>query len=113
MVMRRLVGTAAVYSGIVARLVTVCVLSALSLLPAIDVVCCPDGCTDAGRSHAGWQHDVGAAHDGCGLCMNAVAVTSASKRVEPNVRLTPMQNVLILNPASTPPRSLDRPPRAT
>jgi hypothetical protein len=84
----------------------------LAILPAIDSVACPDGCTDAGRIECGWQTEASPTLDACGLCLNAVAVRCAVSPVEPVQRVTPGGSFAVFHLLSFPPRSLDRPPRS-
>jgi hypothetical protein len=86
-------------------------LAALTLLPAMDAVHCPDGCTDRDHSPYACQYNVSGAHGACGLCSNAVAIRKAIARLDP-----PSEPVAIDAPSamtfiSNPLRSVDRPPR--
>jgi hypothetical protein len=81
------------------------------MLPAIDFVYCPDGCTDTNRAQCAWQSDVASANGVCGLCVNAVAVRCAMMPVQPVQRLTPIGATAVFDLASIPPHAIDRPPR--
>jgi hypothetical protein len=80
-------------------------------LPAIDLVYCPDGCTDADRTSYGWQRDGASRGDTCGLCVNAVAVTSGWTYSPPARRLQTVVAILAPGFLSALPRSIDQPPR--
>jgi hypothetical protein len=86
-------------------------LALMTVLPVVDIVYCPDGCTDAGRTGSAWQGDVSAQADGCGLCLNGVAVSSPAPYVAPVERIQawplPPSSDFIL----TVPRPIDQPPR--
>jgi hypothetical protein len=86
-------------------------IASLGVLPAIDFVYCPDGCTETNLARSAWQTDVAAANGACGLCVNAVAVRCALIPVQPVQRLTPLGTTAVFDLASIPPDSIDRPPR--
>jgi hypothetical protein len=89
----------------------VSLLVLMALLPAVDIVCCADGCADAGRTRCAWQTDISAAADGCGLCLNGVAVGSPRPHIGPTRRIQPAPAPRIsgLIPSIT--RPIDQPPR--
>ena len=96
----------------VRRIVLVCLLTLMAVLPAIDVVYCPDGCTDAGRTQSAWHgHVVGHAGSGCGVCMNGVAVSSPAPYVAPAQRTQSLAAPRARRPVRTMPRQVDQPPR--
>jgi hypothetical protein len=93
------------------RPLAVWLLLLIVALPAIDSVYCPDGCTDSSRSATGWHPDEASERQGCGLCVNAVAVHRAVVVGEPTERFIPLASALALENVSSPLRSIDRPPR--
>jgi hypothetical protein len=86
-------------------------LALMTVLPVVDIVYCPDGCADAGRTACAWQGEVSAHADGCSLCLNGVAVSSPAPYVAPVERIqawtVPPPSGFIL----TVPRPIDQPPR--
>ena len=84
----------------------------LAVLPPIDAVYCPDGCTDMDSAACAWHGVVTASHAACSLCLNAVAVHATMTRVDPPAELI----ATVAQPPSTfvsiPLRSVDRPPRS-
>jgi hypothetical protein len=95
----------------VRRLFVACLLALLALLPAVDSVYCPDGCSDSGRTRYAWQTDVSAAADGCGLCLNGVAVSSPPQHVAPAQRIHPAPEPRMNGAVLSIPRPIDQPPR--
>jgi hypothetical protein len=95
----------------VRRLFAICAIASVGVLPAIDFVYCPDGCTDTNRAQCAWQSDVASAIGACGLCVNAVAVHCAVMPVQPVQRLTPLGAAAVFDLASILPDAIDRPPR--
>jgi len=91
--------------------IAMCLLLLIFTLPAIDLVYCPDGCTDADRTSYGWQSDGASRGDTCGLCVNAVAVTSGWTYSPPARRLQTVVAILASGFLSALPRSIDQPPR--
>ena len=93
------------------RLITAFLLVLIAGLPAIDVLYCPDGCTDGGRPALTSNTDEAANEQGCGLCTNAVAVHSPVMTTEPRQEFVPLYEAIApANPAISL-RSIDRPPR--
>jgi hypothetical protein len=86
-------------------------LSLIVALPAIDLVYCPDGCTDANGSAAVWHTDDASAQQACGLCLNAVAVDCSIVTAEPAQRFIQLSPAIALDHVSISLRSVDRPPR--
>jgi hypothetical protein len=95
----------------VRRLFAICAIASLGVLPAIDFVYCPDGCTDTNRAQSAWRTDVASATGACGLCVNAVAVHCTVMPVQPVQRLTPLETTTVFDLAWIPPDVIDRPPR--
>ena len=93
------------------RPVAVSLLLLIVALPAIDFVCCPDGCTDGSRSATGWHADQASDRQACGLCLNAVAVHCAVVTGEPAQQNIPLPSALALQNVSIPLPSIERPPR--
>ena len=100
-----------VYCQAVRRLFAICAIASLGVLPAIDFVYCPDGCTDTHPAQGAWQTDVASANGACGLCVNGVAVPCAVMPVQRVQRLTPLGTTAVFDLASIPPDAIDRPPR--
>jgi hypothetical protein len=86
-------------------------MATFSVLPAIDAVYCPDGCTDANQPRCTWQANVCGASGSCGLCINAVALHCALVSVDAVERLTVIGTTVAFGLVSVPPRAVDRPPR--
>jgi hypothetical protein len=96
----------------VRRALVVCLLVLIAVLPAIDIVYCPDGCADAGdRARCTWQNDVSGQIDGCGLCVNGLAVSSPAPYVAPVQRIQPWPAPPATDFVGTIPRPIDQPPR--
>jgi hypothetical protein len=95
----------------VRRLCFACLLVLMALLPAVDSVYCADGCADAGRTRCAWQSDISAAADGCGLCLNGLAVSSPPPHVVTTRRIQPAPAPRVSGLMSAIPRPIDRPPR--
>jgi len=95
----------------VRRLCVACLLVLIALLPPVDIVCCADGCADAGRTRCAWQTDISAAADGCGLCLNGLAVSSPPPNVVGMRRLQPAPAPGVSSLISAIPRPIDQPPR--
>ena len=93
------------------RFCTACVVSLMAILPALDVVYCPDGCGNANRPECAWHADTASTSESCGLCLNGIAVRCSVVRVDPVRRLIPIPVDPASDLVSIPPRSLDRPPR--
>jgi hypothetical protein len=94
------------------RVCAVALFALIAVLPAIDAVYCPDGCTDADRDAPSCQANASGAHGDCGLCVNAVAVQFAIPRVAPlshPIAIEKPSPTMIVKIA---PRLVDRPPRA-
>ena len=89
----------------------ICLLLLTVVLPAIDIVYCPDGCTENNRSAAAWHTNEVSTGQACGLCVNAVAVHSSVVVVEPAQRFIPLPSVIPPESVSIPLQSIDRPPR--
>jgi hypothetical protein len=93
------------------RTVAACLLAISALLPAIDVVYCPDGCGDDARTPCAWQVAAVSSHDDCGICLNGVAIS------QPPLYLPPVRRHHVVDPFITPsfvssaPSALERPPR--
>jgi hypothetical protein len=87
------------------------VLLALFVVPTLDLVACPDGCTDAAYPASVHQNDVTAAHGLCNLCVNAIAADGVAPPVERLVRLAPVATPKPCDLPSPPPPTLERPPR--
>ena len=61
--------------GATRRAIAIALLGLIGLLPAVDTVACPDGCSNAVHATAGWQTtDACAIASACGLCVNAFFV---------------------------------------
>ena len=57
------------------RAIAIALLGLIGLLPAVDAVACPDGCSNAGHATASWQTTDACAFAGaCGFCVNAFFV---------------------------------------
>ena len=93
------------------RLLAASLLFLIVGLPAIDVACCPDGCTDGARAAACWNTDEVSNEQGCGLCTNAVAVHSLVMTTEPKQEFVPLCQAIAQGNPDTSLRSIDRPPR--
>ncbi|HEV8209802.1 MAG TPA: hypothetical protein VGP77_06755 [Vicinamibacterales bacterium] len=93
------------------RLCVPCLFVLMVLLPAVDSVYCADGCADAGRTRCAWQTDVSAAADGCGLCLNGLAVSSPPPPIVPTRRIQPAPAPRISGLIPSIPRPIDQPPR--
>jgi hypothetical protein len=95
------------------RTAAIVLLALVGILPAVDAVACPDGCTDATHSAPSWEAAaVCSQAPGCGLCLNAQFVhrhESILIRIE---RALPLSILIAPRPVSLAPPSLDRPPRA-
>jgi len=89
---------------------TICLIVAFSVLPGVDAVYCPDGCTDIDHAQCAWQSNVGSAIS-CGLCVNAFAVHRTPAALDTVQRLTTFFTAAGLDFVSIPPRDIDRPPR--
>jgi len=95
----------------VRRIIVVAFVTLLSVLPSVDVLYCPDGCSDMARTESAWQHCVPHVGDECGLCLNGVAVhrdMAIIEPIQPFVDVTPRVSATLI---PIPPRSLGRPPR--
>ncbi|HZS60284.1 MAG TPA: hypothetical protein VFA43_13495 [Gemmatimonadaceae bacterium] len=91
----------------------VLLVALVAVLPAMDVVACPDGCSNPVHSDASWTGaDTGGSTAACGLCLNAffLARDVTSVRHRARVVLAPVVPRLVCL-AGDPP-SFDRPPRS-
>jgi len=95
----------------VRRFFVACLFVLMALLPAVDSVYCADGCADAGRTRCAWQTDVSAGADGCGLCLNGLAVSSPPPHIVPARRIQPALAAVISSLIPAIPRPIDQPPR--
>jgi hypothetical protein len=86
-------------------------LALMTVLPVVDIVYCPDGCTEAGRTACAWQSAAAAQADGCGLCLNGVAVSSPAPYVAPVQRIHPLPAPRACGLVRAVPRPIDQPPR--
>ena len=93
------------------KICAACLFVLMAMLPAIDTVYCPDGCSDAGRAWSTWQRDVATAAGGCGLCLNGVAVSSPAQYSPPTRRVQPVPTAHLGSFVLTVPRPIDQPPR--
>jgi hypothetical protein len=87
------------------------VLVALSVMPAVDLIACPDGCTDAASQLSIHQSDAMGAHTACNLCVNGIAVDRVETPVANLVRLAPIARSRPYGILASPPPLVDHPPR--
>jgi hypothetical protein len=99
------------YTLRVRRFCVAALLALIVLLPAVDAVFCPDGCAEAGRTRCAWQTDLSAAADGCGLCVNGVAVHGAPPYIAPSQRIQAARAPRAIGAVLTVSRPIDQPPR--
>ena len=92
-------------------LVAASLLLLIAGLPAFDLVCCPDGCTDDAHAALSWNTHEVANEQGCGLCTNAVAVHSPAMTAEPSQEFVPLHEAIAPANPDISLRSIDRPPR--
>jgi len=89
------------------------VVALLAVLPAMDVVACPDGCSRPFHSDASWTGaDTCGSTAACGLCLNAFFLARYVTRVRHGVRAVPAPAVPRLTCLAGDPPSFDRPPRS-
>jgi hypothetical protein len=97
------------------RLIAASLLVLIAGLPAIDVVCCPDGCSDSARPalsvSVSANTDEVSNEQGCGLCTNAVAVRSPVLTAEPGHEFVLLREAIAPPNPDTSLHSIDRPPR--
>jgi len=93
------------------RLAAACLVAALFVVPTIDLVACPDGCTDAAYSLSLHHSDVTGARGACNLCVNAIAADGVAALIERLTRLTPLARSSTHDLLSSPPPLVERPPR--
>jgi hypothetical protein len=96
----------------VRRALAILLLGLIGVLPSIDAVACPDGCSDATHAGASWERGERCAGTaGCGLCLNGCYVPG-----HPSIAIGPD----CLAPMPPPPptdlpladsASIERPPR--
>jgi hypothetical protein len=102
-------------NGILSAVRTVSVLLlvvVMAVLPAVDVVFCPDGCADAGRTRCAWQGGLSTAAGGaCGLCLNGLAVAPPLSHLVAIHRIQSAVASLVNTAPLTFPRPIDQPPR--
>ena len=93
----------------VRRLCVACLFVLMALLPALDTVYCSDGCADASRTQCSWQTD--AAANGCGLCLNGLAVSTPPPHAMATRRTQPAPAPRLGGLIPSIPRPIDQPPR--
>jgi hypothetical protein len=93
------------------RIAVAYLLAVLALLPAVDVVYCPDGCGSATRSPSVCQTARTSTDDGCGFCLNAVAISQPPLYVPPVRRHQSVVSLIVPSFVASAPPALERPPR--
>jgi len=88
-----------------------CLLVVIALLPSVDVVYCPDGCGDDTRTRWTWQAPAAFSHDGCGICLNGVAISQPPRYVPPVRRHQVVDPFIAPSFVSSAPFARKRPPR--
>jgi len=96
----------------VSRVVSIVLLILLVALPAMDVVSCPDGCTDVTHGCASLETGVHASGS-CGFCPNALAVHGGWPILVGIARLAALSAAPASRVLSLAPPSIDRPPRCS
>ena len=100
------------YTAPVRRLAAVAVLVVIAVLPVIDSISCPDGCTDALHATSSWEHSERCGGTGgCGVCLNASYVQRDAFLVVPLNRIVGITAARISQLPSPDSDSVERPPR--
>jgi hypothetical protein len=98
----------------VRRVLAIVLLTFAALLPAVDVIACPDGCSDAAHTAVSWERGERCVpRGGCGICVNACYLHQDAPIAIGLDRDAP---VAVLAATNLPPvdlSSAERPPRLT
>ena len=92
-------------------LAAVVLLAALVAVPPLDLISCPDGCTDSSATTRMPKEGSCRHQAGCGACQNGLALHIDAIRAEPVLELIPVTDLQKPRGASVRPQSIDPPPK--
>jgi len=96
----------------VRRAFAILLLTLIAVLPAIDAIACPDGCSDPAHSSTTLEAASTCAATACGLCLNSCFVHCDHARILPTQRYVTAMPQLFADMTFVPRRAPERPPRA-